>query len=59
MFIKIPLTFLSERISLNAAETFSFDAPPPTSRKFAGSSPYSLIISIIAIAKPAPFTMHQ
>ena len=30
---------LSDKISLNAAETFSFDAPPPTSKKFAGSSP--------------------
>ena len=58
ILINIPLTFLSERIILNAAETFSFDAPPPTSKKFAGSSPYNLIISIVAIAKPAPFTMH-
>ncbi len=29
----------SERMILNAACTFSFDAPPPTSRKFAGSAP--------------------
>ena len=39
IFINIPLTFLSDKIILNAAETFSLDAPPPTSKKFAGSSP--------------------
>ena len=33
-------------------------APPPTSKKFAGSSPYNLIISIVAIARPAPLTMQ-
>ena len=32
-------------------------APPPTSRKFAGSPPANLIISIEAIAKPAPLIM--
>ena len=35
IFIKIPLTFLSDKIILNAAVTFSLDAPPPTSKKFA------------------------
>ena len=49
---------LSDKINLNAAATFSLEAPPPTSKKFAGSFPYSLIISIVAIAKPAPLTMH-
>ena len=49
---------LSDNIILNAAETFSLDAPPPTSKKFAGSSPCNLIISIVAIAKPAPFTIQ-
>ena len=58
ILIKIPLTFLSERIIFNAAETFSLDAPPPTSKKFAGSFPYCLIISIVAIARPAPLTMQ-
>ena len=58
IFIKIPFTFLSDKIILKAADTFSLDAPPPTSKKFAGSSPYYLIISIVAIAKPAPFTIH-
>ena len=55
---KIPLTPLSESIILKALVTFSFEAPPPTSRKFAGSPPYSLIISKLAIAKPAPLTMQ-
>ena len=58
ILINIPFTFLSDKIILKAAETFSFDAPPPTSKKFAGSSPYNFIISIVAIAKPAPLTMH-
>lgn len=31
-------------------------APPPTSRKFAGCPPFSLIMSIVAIARPAPLT---
>ena len=43
---------------LNAAVTFSREAPPPTSRKFAGSSPNSLMMSIVAMASPAPFTMQ-
>ena len=55
---RIPLTFLSDKIILNASETFSFEAPPPTSRKLAGLDPYSFIISIVAIAKPAPLTIH-
>ena len=33
-------------------------APPPTSRKFAGSPPDSLITSIVAMARPAPLTMQ-
>ena len=43
---------------LNAAVTRSLVAPPPTSRKFAGDAPYSLMMSIVAIASPAPFTMQ-
>ena len=58
IFIKIPLTFLSDRIIFRAAETFSFEAPPPTSKKLAGYFPYSLIISIVAIANPAPLTIQ-
>ena len=41
-----------------AAETFSFEAPPPTSKKLAGSFPYNLIMSIVAIANPAPLTIQ-
>ena len=33
-------------------------APPPTSRKLAGSPPASLMMSIVAIARPAPLTMQ-
>ena len=31
---------------------------PPTSRKFAGSPPVSFMMSIVAIASPAPLTMQ-
>ena len=54
IFIKITFTFLSEVINLNALTILSGVAPPPTSRKFAGSPPASLIMSIEAIANPAP-----
>ncbi len=54
----IPLTFGSSRIIEKAVFTCSSFAPPPTSRKFAGSPPYNLITSIVAIANPAPFTKH-
>jgi len=33
-------------------------APPPTSRKFAGLPPAYLMISMVAMARPAPFTMQ-
>ena len=42
----------------NAAVTFSVVGPPPTSRKLAGSPPYSLMMSMVAMAKPAPLTMQ-
>ena len=58
MLMRMPFTFLSAKINLKAAVTFSLVAPPPTSKKFAGSSPCNLIISIVAIAKPAPLTIH-
>ena len=41
---------------LKAPTTCSFVAPPPTSRKLAGSPPANLMASIVAIARPAPFT---
>ena len=37
MLTRMPFTFGSEVMILNAAVTFSLLAPPPTSRKFAGS----------------------
>ena len=49
-------TFGSDVMSLNASVTCLEVAPPPTSKKFAGIPPCSLIISIVAIANPAPFT---
>ena len=36
----------------------SGEAPPPTSRKLAGSPPAYLIMSIVAIANPAPLMMQ-
>ena len=58
MLTRIAFTFASRRISLNASLTFSLSAPPPASRKFAGVPPQSLIMSSVAIASPAPFTMQ-
>ena len=43
---------------LKAAVTFCSFAPPPTSRKFAGEPPAYLIMSIVAMASPAPLTMQ-
>ena len=52
-----PSSILAPRTN-SIVSTFSVVAPPPTSKKFAGSAPYSLMMSIVAIAKPAPLTMH-
>jgi hypothetical protein len=49
-------TFGFRNMILNASVTFSVVAPPPTSRKLAGSPPNSLMVSMVAIASPAPFT---
>mmetsp|Transcript_37000 Transcript_37000/g.95935 ORF Transcript_37000/g.95935 Transcript_37000/m.95935 type:complete len:233 (-) Transcript_37000:1023-1721(-) len=43
---------------LKASTTWFSSAPPPTSRKLAGLPPYSLMMSMVAMASPAPFTMH-
>ena len=45
-------------IILNPASTVCAFAVPPTSRKLAGSPPANFIISIVAIASPAPFTIQ-
>src|SRR5690606_24081457 len=58
MLTRIAFTFGFVRMILNASATRSAVAPPPTSRKFAGSPPWSLIRSIVAIARPAPLTMQ-
>ena len=41
---------------LKAAFTVSALAVPPTSKKLAGSPPAIADVSIVAIARPAPFT---
>ena len=58
MLISTALTFLSDIRILNALRICSAFAPPPTSRKLAGSPPASLMMSIVAIARPAPLTMQ-
>src|SRR6185369_16542486 len=58
MFTSTARTRELERMSSNAAVTRSLVAPPPTSRKLAGCPPCSLIRSMVAIARPAPFTMQ-
>lgn len=50
------LTLLSEVMSLKASVTWWAVAPPPTSRKLAGVPPWSLMMSMVAMARPAPFT---
>src|SRR5262245_62096351 len=58
MFTRIARARAFERIRRKAAVTRSAVAVPPTSRKLAGSPPCSLMRSIVAIARPAPFTMQ-
>src|SRR5580704_911070 len=58
MLTSIPSTFGSPRINLKAAATRSRVAPPPTSRKLAGLPPCNLMMSIVAMARPAPLTMQ-
>src|SRR5687768_3055123 len=58
MLMSTALTFLSAIRIRKAFLICSAFAPPPTSRKFAGSPPASLMMSIVAIARPAPFTMQ-
>ena len=53
-----PWTLPSARMMLKASRTASSVALPPTSSKFAGSPPWSLMMSMVAMARPAPLTMH-
>src|SRR5712671_6472935 len=56
--MKTALTLGSDERMRNAFSICSGEAPPPTSRKLAGSPPASLTMSMVAIASPAPFTMQ-
>ena len=58
IFTRIAFTLGSFNINLKAVSTRAASAVPPTSRKFAGSPPACLIKSIVAIARPAPLTIH-
>ncbi len=58
MLMSTALTLLSERMMRSAAATLSDWAPPPISRKLAGLPPNSLTMSMVPMARPAPFTMQ-
>ena len=58
MFTKIAFTFGSESRISNACSTRPAVAPPPTSRKFAGLPPKDAMMSMVAMARPAPLTMQ-
>ena len=58
MLMRTAFTFASDRMIRIAFLTCSSFAPPPTSRKFAGLPPAYWMMSIVAIARPAPFTMQ-
>lgn len=58
MLMRMAFTFGCELKISKAVLTCSTLAPPPTSKKFAGYPPFNLIISMVAIASPAPLTMH-
>ena len=45
-----------EGIPIYASVTFSVVAPPPTSRKLAGLPPKCWMMSMVAMARPAPLT---
>ena len=58
ILMRMAFTLGSCMMILNPASTVCALAVPPTSRKLAGSPPLSLIMSMVAMAKPAPFTMQ-
>src|SRR5262249_21342848 len=58
MFTRIACTRSSESTRLKALATRSGVAPPPMSRKLAGSPPACLIMSMVAMARPAPLMMQ-
>lgn len=58
MLMKIDLTSGSLFNNLMASTIYSLSALPPTSKKLAGVPPYSLIMSMVDMASPAPLTRH-
>ena len=58
MFTRMAFTRSSFRMIRKAFSTRAASAVPPTSRKLAGSPPLSLMMSMVAMARPAPFTMQ-
>ncbi len=53
-----PANFLDVGGGSDAERVREASDPPPTSRKFAGSPPFSLMTSMVAMARPAPLTMQ-
>ncbi len=58
MLTRMAFTFGSARMRRIASATLSARAPPPMSRKLAGSPPARLTRSIVVMARPAPLTMQ-
>src|SRR5207253_3072952 len=58
MLMNTPRTFGSSSTISSALRAFSALAPPPMSRKFAGSPPCCLTRSSVFMVNPAPFPMH-
>jgi hypothetical protein len=58
MLISTAFTLESASRMRNAFFTWSALAPPPTSRKLAGLPPANWMMSMVAMARPAPFTMQ-
>uniref|UniRef100_A0A1I8IKE7 Protein kinase domain-containing protein n=1 Tax=Macrostomum lignano TaxID=282301 RepID=A0A1I8IKE7_9PLAT len=56
MFTSAAVTRPSEPMMSSACATCLAVTVPPTSRKLAGSPPCSLTMSMVAMARPAPFT---
>src|SRR5262245_1841395 len=56
--MKTAFTLGSDDRMRKAFSICSGEAPPPTSRKLAGSPPASLMMSMVAMARPAPLTMQ-
>ena len=60
VFPLVGKTALICRCNLSQYQTATCDsvALPPTSKKLAGEPPCNLMMSMVAIARPAPFTMQ-